>query len=140
MKKSKPVKDPYFKQVPGSGFREFKNEATGQTVTTFKEAVAENDKTEKLFENIFNKKGNGLAVHNKKPTRMKPSTSYRSLNPITFFNNATGVDELIKIRKEIAEMKLVDESKANEFQNNFVQRYDPDLDKGLGSLEEHDDF
>ena len=71
---------------------------------------------------------------------MKPSTSYRSLNPITFFNNATGVDELLKIRKEIAEMKLVNESEANAYQNRYVQRYDPDLDKGIGSLEEHDDF
>jgi len=137
MKKSKPVKDPYFKQVPGSGFREYKNTATGETVTTMKEAVAKNDQIE-LFENIFNKEGNGLAV--KKPTRMKPSTSYRSLNPITFFNNATGVDELLKIRKEIAEMKLVNESEANAYQNRYVQRYDPDLDKGIGSLEEHDDF
>jgi len=140
MRSKKTADDHFYKVVEGSGFRQFKNAATGQTVATLKEAVAENDKTEKLFENIFNKKGNGLAVHNKKPTRMKPSTSYRSLNPITFFNNATGVDELIKIRKEIAEMKLVDESKANAYQNRYVQRYDPDLDKGLGSLEEHDDF
>ena len=135
MKSSKPNHN--FEVVPGSGFREYKNTATGETVTTMKKAVAKNDQIE-LFENIFNKEGNGLAV--KKPTRMKPSTSYRSLNPITFFNNATGVDELLKIRKEIAEMKLVNESEANAYQNRYVQRYDPDLDKGIGSLEEHDDF
>jgi hypothetical protein len=139
MKNSKPVKDAYFKQVPGSGFRQFRNDATGETVATMAEAIAKNDQVELVDAiRLADKINDSLAV--KKPTRMKPSTSHRSLNPIISFNNATGIDELLKIRKQIAEMKLIDESKAREYQNRYVQRYDSDLDKGIGSLEEHNDF
>jgi hypothetical protein len=58
---------------------------------------------------------------------------------MVFYN--AGIDELIKVRQEIADMKAVSESDANEFKNRFVQRIEPDSLKGLGSLEvEHDDF
>lgn len=137
MKSSKP--NPYFTVVPGSGFREYKNAATGETVATMQEANAKNDqivKSEKLFENILPLKNN----------RMTPTKSHkalkvtRSVNPMVFYNTA-GIDELIKVRQEIADMKVISESDANEFKNKFVQRIEPDSLKGLGSLEvEHDDF
>tara|TARA_R110000822_G_scaffold195879_1_gene333947 strand:+ start:403 stop:579 length:177 start_codon:yes stop_codon:yes gene_type:complete len=58
---------------------------------------------------------------------------------MVFYN--AGIDELIKVRQEIADMKAVSESDANEFKNRFVQRINPDDVKGLGALmEEHDDF
>lgn len=133
MKSSKP--NPYFTVVPGSGFREYKNAATGETVATMQEANAKNDqivKSEKLFENILPLKNN----------RMTPTKSRRALNyPKVNLPKPGAIDELIKVRAEIADMKKVSETSADKFSKNFMQMYEPDLDYGIGSLEvEHDDF
>tara|TARA_R110000787_G_scaffold39230_1_gene98508 strand:+ start:918 stop:1331 length:414 start_codon:yes stop_codon:yes gene_type:complete len=131
--------NPYFTVVPGSGFSEYKNVVTGETVATMQEANAKNDQivnTEKLFENILPLKNNRMT-----PTKSRKALKVtRSVNPMVFYNTA-GIDELIKVRQEIADMKVISESDANEFKNKFVQRIEPDSLKGLGSLEvEHDDF
>ena len=83
--------------------------------------------------------GTSYGVRNQTTALRARATDVSSQSSIMVFYNA-GIDELIKVRQEIADMKAVSESDANEFKNRFVQRINPD-DKGLGALmEEHDDF
>ena len=143
MKKSNPKISPkqltlpnFFEVVPNSGFREYKNAATGETVATMQEANTKNDqivKSEKLFENILSLKN----TRGMTPSKSRKALTYPKVN----LPEPGAIDELIKIRAEIAGMKKVSEAAADKFHKNYMQMYDPDLDYGLGSLEaEHDDF
>tara|TARA_R110000782_G_scaffold71855_1_gene143943 strand:+ start:280 stop:681 length:402 start_codon:yes stop_codon:yes gene_type:complete len=127
--------NPYFTVVPGSGFSEYKNVVTGETVATMQEANAKNDqivKSEKLFENILPLKNNRMT-----PTKSRRALTYPKVN----LTKPGAIEELIKVRAEIADMKKVSETAADKFSKNYMQMYEPDLDYGLGSLEvEHDDF
>ncbi|MDA1338517.1 MAG: hypothetical protein O2871_04070 [bacterium] len=130
-------KDPFYKVVPDSGFREFKNELTGKTVSTFKEAITENDLAEKILENT-------LKTIPKKIGRMNPTKSNIALKRVIFAEsklpNLCSINELIRVRKEIAAMRRLSNASADKFQKSFMQMYDPKINYGLGNfLKEVDD-
>ena len=125
VKKTNSTNDPYFKPTPGSGMRSYTNAATGQIVKSFAEAVAENDKIANLVENI---------LPLKKASRIKPSTSFIAINQKPALNtNLKGIDELIKVRKDIVRMRIESEHAAHEFQKRFMNVVDID-NKGLAHL------
>ena len=76
---------------------------------------------EKLFENIFSKTGNGLAVHDKKPITEKMKANREVIKSIQPLN----VDRYLEIRNaEPAPTKRIEP----------IRQEDPDMKQGIGAL------